>query len=53
VLVENVGTAFEEQHFEDIFLELGSILLSAQDVSGFEEGGVQVVAGSKASDISC
>jgi hypothetical protein len=36
-LVEDVGAALEEQHPEDVFLELGGVHLAAQDVGSFEE----------------
>ena len=36
-LRELVGAALEEQHAEDVFLELGGVHLAAQDVGGFEE----------------
>ena len=36
-LVERVGTAFEEQHAEDVFLEFGGVHLAAQNVGGGEQ----------------
>ena len=36
-LVEHVGAALEEQHAEDVFLELRGVHLAAQDVGGLEE----------------
>jgi alpha-methylacyl-CoA racemase len=36
-LVEHIGAALEEQHAEDVFLELRGIHLAAQYVGGFEE----------------
>src|SRR5690606_35196069 len=44
-LLEHVGAALEEQHPEDIFLELGGIHLAAQDVGGFEEVALQLGQG--------
>jgi hypothetical protein len=45
VLVEHVGAALEEQHPEDVFLELRSVHLAAQDVGGFEEVAFQLWQG--------
>jgi hypothetical protein len=36
-LVEDVGAAFQEEHAEDVFLELGGVHLAAEDVGGGEE----------------
>jgi hypothetical protein len=36
-LLEHVGAALQEEHPENVFLELGCIHLPAQDVGGFEE----------------
>jgi hypothetical protein len=35
-LIENIGAAFEEEHSEDVFLELGGVHLATENVSGFE-----------------
>jgi hypothetical protein len=36
-LVEHIGAALEEQHPEDVFLELRGVHFAAQDVGGLEE----------------
>jgi hypothetical protein len=46
-LLEHVGAAFQEQHPEDVFLELGGIHLAAQDVGGFEQVALQLGQGQR------
>lgn len=43
--VEFVGEALEEEQAEDEFLEFGGIHLTAQDVGGLEEEGLQLRQG--------
>lgn len=44
-LVEHIGTALEEQHAEDVFLELRGVHLAAQDVGGLEQVAFQLRKG--------
>jgi hypothetical protein len=44
-LLEHVGAALQEQHPEDVFLELGGIHLAAQDVGGLEQVAFQLWEG--------
>lgn len=44
-LLEHVGAALEEQHAEDVYLELGGVHLAAQDVGGLEQVALQLGQG--------